>query len=398
MTALEVALAVFVVVTALLTAVFRDLIGAVTTFAAFSLGISVVWLLLAAPDVALTEAAVGAGVMAMLLLVALVRTAQLLPERRSDGGKWFRKINVPAAAVVTTVAVALAYSVSFFPAIGEPTAPAVSSIDPAGNPAPYAQFVGADVGIPNAVAAVLVVYRNLDTFGEAVVAFTAVVGVLVVLRRNRMVDGPRECRRDRDHPELENGRNQLSGGHDTDESDIEYPDPYVMSPVVTTAIRTVVPLVFVFGVYLTLHGTVSPAGGFQGGVVVGSAFVLVGLAFGLGPTIDWVDERLLVAAMAGGVGLFVSVAFGAVAVTGTPFDVLAYAEATPLAVELIEVGIGLLIGGVVTTLVVVLAAGLKDDPGDAGHESDGADHGPHDSNGPDRLESAKKDREGGEST
>jgi multicomponent Na+:H+ antiporter subunit B len=39
-----------------------------------------------------------------------------------------------------------------------------------------------ETGVRNAVTAVLAAYRGFDTFGEAVVVFTAGVAVLVVLR------------------------------------------------------------------------------------------------------------------------------------------------------------------------------------------------------------------------
>lgn len=363
MTVLELALAVFVVATAVLAAAFRDLIGVVATFAAFSLGVAVVWLLLAAPDVALTEAAVGAGVMAMLLLVAIVTTSRDAFGSEQPLDEAFRPLDRPAVVLVAAVGIPLAYAVSFLPAIGDPNAPAVSSTTPAGDPAPYGQYVGpeaAELGVQNGVAAVLILYRSLDTLGEVIVAFAAVIGVLVVLGRERATEA-RSSRR--------SGRaDRRTAGESW--SLVAFPDPYVTSPVVSTALRIVVPPVFAFGVYLTLHGTTLPAGGFQGGVVIGSAFVLVGLAFGLGPTIQWIDERALVAAMCLGVGTFLAVAFGAVAVGGEPFELPAYADAMIVAMVLIELGIGLLVGGVVTALVVVTAAGVADPTGGIGVATD----------------------------
>ena len=59
--ALELALVAFVLSTAVATALLRDLLASIVVFAAFSLGVSIIWVILQAPDVALTEAAVGAG-------------------------------------------------------------------------------------------------------------------------------------------------------------------------------------------------------------------------------------------------------------------------------------------------------------------------------------------------
>lgn len=344
MIALELVLAGFLLITALLVAVLRDPIEATAVFAAFSLGLAVVWGLLAAPDVALTEAAVGAGVMVILLLIAVARTewepSTIGRERLAS----FQGPNLRAILVVATVSIPLLYSVTSFPDIGDPNAPAVDQVGPTGEPSPYHHYVGETaeaLDLPNAVALVLAVFRNLDTLGEVVVAFTAVIGVLIVLDRTRITAR----------------RNQLSV------EELDYPDPYVMSPVGMTAVRLMVPLVFGFGVYLTLHGAVLPGGGFQGGVVMGSSIILMALIFGHRPTGNWVDERLLVLAIVLGVGSFIGVGVGGLLVGGAVFEVAAYPIATVLVVDILEVAIGLVVGGVVTALVLAMALGPADTVG-----------------------------------
>jgi len=52
----------------------RDLLAAVIIFAAYSLLMAINWQLLGAPDVAITEAAVGAGVTTLLLITAVRRS------------------------------------------------------------------------------------------------------------------------------------------------------------------------------------------------------------------------------------------------------------------------------------------------------------------------------------
>ena len=42
-----------------------------------------------------------------------------------------------------------------------------------------------ETGVPNVVSSVLASYRGFDTLGETVVVFTAGIGVLLLLRRNR---------------------------------------------------------------------------------------------------------------------------------------------------------------------------------------------------------------------
>ena len=74
MAVLNVIIVVFLVVCALAIERTKDLVGGVVMFAAYSLMMSLLWLLLKAPDVALTEAAVGAGLTSILFLAVISRT------------------------------------------------------------------------------------------------------------------------------------------------------------------------------------------------------------------------------------------------------------------------------------------------------------------------------------
>jgi len=177
--ALEIALVVFVASTAVATALLRDVLASIVVFAAFSLGISIIWLLLQAPDVALTEAAVGAGVMSVLLLVTVAKTA------RSSEDEALVSVNFKALGVVALLLLVLLATVPALPSLGDGGAPALQQTQD-GETTPYGYYVGNaydETGVENAVTAVLVFYRGFDTFGEAVVVFSAVVGVLVVFRR-----------------------------------------------------------------------------------------------------------------------------------------------------------------------------------------------------------------------
>lgn len=184
MIAVEFVLVAFVAVTAILIALLDDILGAIATFAVFSLGLGLLWVLLAAPDVALAEAAVGGGILSVLYVLAVILTGRGVPD--TDRGPLFRRINLRAVAVLLALAIPLSVGIAGLPDVGDPTAPAVSETYPDGSPTPYGYYIEQtlpETGLSNAVAAVLVVYRGLDTFGEAVVVFTAAVGVLIVLER-----------------------------------------------------------------------------------------------------------------------------------------------------------------------------------------------------------------------
>ena len=71
MEALNVILLLFMIVCAIAVAATKNLLAAVITFMAQGLARSVVWMLLQSPDLAITEAAVGAGVSSILMFAAL---------------------------------------------------------------------------------------------------------------------------------------------------------------------------------------------------------------------------------------------------------------------------------------------------------------------------------------
>ena len=68
---LEYLLLIFLIVCAILAPLCRRLLNAVLVFAAFSTVTAILWLLMQAPDLAITEAAVGAGVSSVLLFLTL---------------------------------------------------------------------------------------------------------------------------------------------------------------------------------------------------------------------------------------------------------------------------------------------------------------------------------------
>ena len=68
---LEYILLLFMIFTAILAPLCKRLLHAVLMFAAFSTVTAILWLLMQAPDLAITEAAVGAGIDTILFLLTL---------------------------------------------------------------------------------------------------------------------------------------------------------------------------------------------------------------------------------------------------------------------------------------------------------------------------------------
>ena len=78
---LEWLLLIFLVVCSIAVSVSRNLLNTVIIFMAYSLVMAVLWVLLQAPDLAVTEAAVGAGVTSVLFFLTLERLGILGKKR-----------------------------------------------------------------------------------------------------------------------------------------------------------------------------------------------------------------------------------------------------------------------------------------------------------------------------
>ena len=122
----------------------RDLFASVMLLGVFSFLMAVSFFLLDAVDVALTEAAIGAGVSTVLLLATLSLTT------RHEKG---RDILLPALGLLVVVAGGLLLFVTLdMPALGDPDAPAYNHVAPR-----YLEQGPDEIDIPNIVTAVLAI-------------------------------------------------------------------------------------------------------------------------------------------------------------------------------------------------------------------------------------------------
>lgn len=74
--ALNLLLLMFLVSTAAAAIALKDLLAAAVVFSAYSLMMAILWTQLRAPDLALTEAAVGAGITTVLFIITIYRTTR----------------------------------------------------------------------------------------------------------------------------------------------------------------------------------------------------------------------------------------------------------------------------------------------------------------------------------
>ncbi|MBA7499162.1 hypothetical protein ES705_04089 [subsurface metagenome] len=92
-----------------------------------------------------------------------------------------------------------------------------------------------------------------------------------------------------------------------------------MSLIVKTITNIIIGFIFIFGVYIILHGHLTPGGGFAGGVIIAGAFILKFLAFGSGAKSE--KKALNTASIFESMGglLFIGIAISGLLLAGTFF-------------------------------------------------------------------------------
>ncbi|GAB6100298.1 Na(+)/H(+) antiporter subunit B [Halanaerocella petrolearia] len=103
-----------------------------------------------------------------------------------------------------------------------------------------------DTGSINLVTAILFDYRAFDTLGEATVILVVVSTISLLAGRRRPI-----------------------AAYDN------------FSPIVYQSISLIVPFLYILGFYLIFYGHLSPGGGFTGGVIIATIFILLTITYGL---------------------------------------------------------------------------------------------------------------------
>lgn len=99
--------------------------------------------------------------------------------------------------------------------------------------------------VANVITAIVVNYRGLDTLGEVTVLFLASTGLASILYRRK-----------------------------EEEEDVERLS-LPSSRLMRTGIRVLFPAIVLLGIYVFIHGHLTPGGGFQGGTIVATGFLLM---------------------------------------------------------------------------------------------------------------------------
>lgn len=161
-------LLIFMIIGAIIAIEAKDLLSSVVAVGAVGLGLSIVFLVLKAPDVAITQLVVE-----ILCLIILIRATLKRDLPSSTSGRWFFNTFVSTVFIAVFLIVA-AKCLKDLPEFGYPAMKVAST---------YLKEGLTKTGATNLVSSVILDFRAYDTLGEVTVLFTAVIGVLAVVRR-----------------------------------------------------------------------------------------------------------------------------------------------------------------------------------------------------------------------
>ncbi|WP_019571986.1 hydrogenase subunit MbhD domain-containing protein [Thioalkalivibrio sp. ALMg3] len=225
-----------------------DLFRAVVLFITFGLLLALAWVRLEAPDIALAEAAIGAGITGALLLVTLERLRSIMAERRSGRPHTpppdptgphalLRALHDPPPERRTFLpALTFALVVGGLLVTALWHQPQSTGLEPVVD-------AHMDVsGVDHPITAVLLNFRAYDTFLELAIVLIALLGAWSL------------------------GRHDLIPAR---------PAP---GPILPGTLRLLVPVAIVTGVYVLWAGSHAPGGAFQAGAILGAAGILLVLA------------------------------------------------------------------------------------------------------------------------
>jgi multisubunit Na+/H+ antiporter MnhB subunit len=146
----------------------KNILSSIITIGIVGLGLSLAFLILQAPDLALVQF-VFEILCVIILIRAFTKRGIHVPAHKRDVPE-----TIVAAVVLISIFVLSIVAFHELPSFGEPIMRVAEK---------YLEHGGSETGSQNIVTAVILNYRIYDTLGEATVLFTAILGTLTVIRR-----------------------------------------------------------------------------------------------------------------------------------------------------------------------------------------------------------------------
>ena len=186
-------------------------------------------------------------------------TAEVYDISRNKELRWFGGLYKIFSIVFCLALVAvLIVNVACLPEVGNEVRPTVNEVSDT-----YISQGMKDTGTVNIVTGMILAYRAFDTFGETNVLFVATCCVMILL----MVD-----------------EDKIKSNRDSNDRGFE--------PILQKVASVLVPVIFLFGIYIILNGHLSPGGGFSGGAMIGAGLTLYVAAFGFEKTERFFNEAI----------------------------------------------------------------------------------------------------------
>lgn len=170
-------LLIFLLIMAVAVLKTKHLFAMAMLFGLYSLLVAGLFVVLDAPDVAFTEAAVGTGISTVLMLV----TIAAIRDSHESSNPTKRK-RLPPLVVSLLMGGLVIYGTQDISDLGD--------INSAPNQQVAARYIEEgqnETGVPNLVTAVLASYRGFDTLGEVTVVLTAGIAVLTLIGRRKKI-------------------------------------------------------------------------------------------------------------------------------------------------------------------------------------------------------------------
>jgi multisubunit Na+/H+ antiporter MnhB subunit len=161
-------LLLFMITAAIVAVEIEDLLSSVIAVGAVGLGLSLAFLILKAPDLAITQLVVE-----ILCLIILIRATVKKDLPLIKDGRWFFN-TLSTLSFIAFFLIFAYFALKELPIFGQPTMRVAKE---------YIQQGLQKTGATNIVAAIILDFRGYDTLGEATILFTAVMGVLAVIRK-----------------------------------------------------------------------------------------------------------------------------------------------------------------------------------------------------------------------
>lgn len=177
----------------------------------------------------------------------------------------FYKNAYPVIAVIlcALLSVILVLTVAYIPPYGRDNSPTNNEVSQR-----YVEDAIDETGAVNAVAGMIIYFRGFDTLGEAHVLFASVCAVMILLMTA---------------PDKKSLRQEQAEERLYD---------LTQDSILRVIVRFLVPLIFLYGLYVIFNGHLSPGGGFSGGTILGAGLILYSMAFGFHQTERYFNEKV----------------------------------------------------------------------------------------------------------